>query len=360
MGNSDSQEVQQEDDNQAGLFSDELYQHSTEDNLPEDITREFTVPESTDFSCLNHDAETIKSRATQPWEEIRNQCRESPSEIGFTRPDDDTEIISQTEVKTDLLSVATQHIDCVVDEYKLVIRAEGLYIAAVDSTNVEIIEVWFDKDDLVHHTVNHETTIGMSGRMFNNVLSHTRSETISFRVTDGRKLIIEDAFETIEPLIDPDSIRSIPNIPLTDTHYSTEVTLPGVDLKEITTSSDSQYNTIIFDTEAAEDAVVLKQATTSGKSIKSKKKKKRYATYKDLVEYRDRSISQYNFGVSVAKSTESWYSMGKVGEIFKQRKSELRVDYQIKLDDNVPMKIKRWVGEASFIEYTIAPKVKED
>jgi hypothetical protein len=359
MGNSDSQEVQQEDDNQAGLFSDELYQHSTEDNLPEDITREFTVPENTDLNCLNHDAETIKSRATQPWEEIRNQRRESPSEIGFTRPDDGTEIISQTEVKTSLLSVVTDHIDCVVDEYKMVIRPEGLYIAAVDRSNVETIEVWFDEDDLVHHTVNHETTIGMSGRMFNNVLSHTRSETISFRVTDGRKLIIEDAFETIEPLIDPDSIRSIPNIPLTDTHYSTEVALPGVDLKEITTSSDSQYNTIIFETEAEEDAVVLKQATTSRKNVESEKKK-RYATYKDLVEYRERSISQYDFGISVAKSTESWYSMDKVDEIFKQRKSELRTDYRIRLDDNIPMKIKRWVGEASFIEYTIAPKIKED
>jgi hypothetical protein len=52
--------------------------------------------------------------------------------------------------------------------------------------------------------------------------------------------------------------------------------------------------------------------------------------------------------------------MDKVDEIFKQRKSELRTDYRIRLDDNIPMKIKRWVGEASFIEYTIAPKIKED
>ena len=343
-------------EDQADLFTDDIYEHNTEDNLPEDIKREFGIPDQHPIKLLDTPAAKIIEHATRPWERLREQA----SSGGFSYSDnpEKTGPLCETTIQTDLLKTVVHHLDAVLDEFKLVIREEGMYIVAVDSANIEMIEVWIDKADLTNYTVNQPNTVGMTVKTWQNILKHTKTDAIRFSLTqDTRKIVIEDGFTTKKGLIDPDAMRRTPSFPW-NMGYPTKATLPGVDLKDVTYQAEEDDDTLGIRTTT--DNSIVFGVPGSDRNECFDKVIKTYTNYKDLTEYRKRSISQYNFNINAAEETFSYYSTDYLKELFKTAKSNLRTDYHIRLGDNIPIRINREIGENSFINVTIAPQTKSD
>lgn len=342
-------------DGQTNLFNDTIYEHNSKNTTPEDIIREFEIPEDTALKTLDLSAETIIERTTLPWEVARETF--SGSDPGYTPPEDGNTICS-VDIKADVFDIFISHMGAVVDELKLYMTEEGWYISFTGQRNVQLAEIWIDKSEFENYSVSHETVVGIPLRIFENTLKHVnRDQTLSitFETDDVQPVaVIEDGFTTTCSLIDPDSIRQCPNLPMSGYDHTTHITLPGVDLKHLSKAINNEGDTVSIHTHK-NDKVSFKTATDDDSSVYEKT----YQTYKDLTEYRERSITQYNFDIAVSEETVSLYSIEFLYGFFNHQNTMMRTDYEIDLGDNVPMNIKRNISEKSFIRSTIAPKIKQ-
>lgn len=354
---SSTEQSEEQSETQADLFSDDIYQHDTENNTPEDIVRDFELANPSNLTVLDIPPAEIIEKTTYEWERLREQSKQGAFTYTQAKELSPDENICEATISTDLLETVTHHLDAAVDEFKLVIREEGLYVFVVDPPNVGIVEVWIDKSDLTNYTVNKENTIGMSVDIFENVLKHTKTDALRFNVEQNRKLTIEDGFTTEQGLIDPDSIRTTPSFPF-NLSYTTQATLPGVDLKKIATRIDDQAGTLGIATRESDELVFGIPGDARTETLETEIKT--YSSYKNLVEYRDRSISQYNFNINVTDETVSYYDLSRIKDVFSRRKSDLRTDYTLHLGDNLPIKINHEISNQSFVNMIIAPRVKDE
>ena len=353
----ETSESEEKSNTQTDLFSDEIYEHNTENNTPEDIIRDFGLANPSVLTILDIPPAEIIEKTTHEWERLREQSGKESFTYRQTEGMSVDKNICEATLPTELLETVTHHLDTTIDEFKLVIRDEGIYVSAVDSKNVEMVEVWIDKSDITNYTVNKENTVGMRVSTFQNVIKHTKTDALRFNINQDRKITIEDGFTTEQSLIDPDSIRKTPNFPVNLSH-TTQATLPGVDFKEITGRADKQTDTLGIATQKPDKLVFGIPGDTRNETLKSKIKT--YSSYKDLVEYRKRSISQYNFNIGVEDETVSYYDLSRIKSIFSRRKTNLRDDYTLRLGDNQPIKVSYDIKNNSFVNRIIAPRVKDE
>jgi len=355
MSDSEQTNSAQTDDktnDQASLTADNLYNQQEEPETPEDITYEFGIPENANFIPLTHSTEKVSELTTRPWEVIRDEAQNS--KINYTQPENKNEPFCEFTIPTEFLRQFHEHTNAVIDEFKLILREEGIYMAAVSPDNVEMVEFWISKTDLGKYHISHENTVGMTNDDIDNVLKHTRRDAIRLQFTPDRKVKIKDGFTTSSGLIDPDSIRTVPDIP--HLKHEAKFTIPGVDIAHVTKEVNEISDHILIEANKADNSI--KFASYSD-DTEEETKKRTYETYKDLVEYRDRSITQYNFNIMVAGDCQARYHCERLYDLVNQKKANQRADYQVFIGDELPIRMKREFREESFMMYILAPRVRD-
>lgn len=347
-------ETESTDSGTTTLFDDDLYEHDKKGDTPEDIERDFEIPDNASLETLDLSPATIEELTTQPWEEARELTE--GSDPSFNAPTKTTDLCS-IDIEYEMLDIFISHIGGVVNEFKLLFTDDGWFTTFVDPANVAMMEVWIDKGDFADYSNSRETMVGIPVSAIEKVFKHSQpGDTISITINSDRKLVIEDGFRTETGLIDPDSVRDTPTLPLDTIDFTTQFTLPGVDLKHVSKSINEVSDHINIESKA-EDQVVFSGETDSEQDDNYEKA---YKTYKNLTEYRDRSITQYNFNIDVNESAMSKYSLDYMLDLFNHRKTMMRTDYHVQTGEEIPITARREVGEQSHIISLLAPRIKSN
>jgi len=375
---------------ETSLLDTEIFERDTEGGLPDDHQTPFDVAAGVDVSTLEISAETVIETVQRPWEAAHSRIKEEESIPSWTGS-----------VNVDLLDLVIRHISNSIRESKLLIAEDGFYVSVTDPANVQMFELWLDKGDFDNYNVDFEGIIGLkwssdlktmiqqvkSGTVVDMAIKLDEPGTTSehlhfdfgdeFQIPDGvnmstldlsvrnikqkiatsgrLKITVDDGFVMRTKTIDPDSMRDVPDLP--SVKHQSQLSFPGVDLKNYLNRADDFGDYIDIRAPADEEDVVV--FNTEGDITEVSKT---YESVEDLVEYSGKkSAKDLEFSVSTNPGDESKFSIDHVAKFVNgNRKTDLRAPYHIGFGREVPIKVRRELGDESFISCMVAPRVTND
>lgn len=338
------------------LFDENQYEENKSEEVEND-RQELNIPKQPSvIKLLDLSAATIKENTTHSLDIAREETENSDT-ISTSQNINKNGIISSVEIDTELFDLISSHITALVDEIKLFIFEDGWYTSFVDAKNVAMGEIWIDKSDFESYEFEHKHTVGVPISTITDFTDYSPDEgTIEFNIefteSGYEEIVINDGFETRCNLINTDSIRQTPSIP--NLRLTTEFTLPGIDMKRIARNA-SKVGDHIGIHATKNDTIEFRDKNTRGEEYK-----KCYSSYKDLSEYRNKSISQYNFNINVQNPSTSLFSIRYLKDMFNHKNQKVRANYEFKTGDEMPIKIRREVGKNSEITMMLAPRIRSE
>jgi proliferating cell nuclear antigen len=207
-----------ESDTQTSLFDTDTFQQSSEDALPEDITREFAIPAESPINLLDIPTDELDELLKMPWEQMDAIPTETPAWSGV--------------IDTELLEIVIGHLTPTIKETRIHINEDGWLISVVDSANVAMYRIWISAADFTKYDCQKHGVAGINLDDLTDTLSHIDGDTVTININDTtRTITIDDGAPVEFNLIDPDSIRQSPEIPEIDINQ--QITLPGGELKSL-------------------------------------------------------------------------------------------------------------------------------
>jgi len=160
-------------------------------------------------------------------------------------------------------------------------------------------------------------------------------------------LVLDDGFRSEVQTIDPKSIRSVPDIP--DLDLTSEVTLPGLDMKELLKRADNYSDHISV---SAPREGTVKFMTEGDSDTLSKE----YTDKSDLITTGKRI--RRAFEVNTTEGDESLFSREYFENVFTAlRKSKLKNPYTIRFGHEFPSKITTEIASSSKMMSMVAPRI---
>ncbi|MDS0243134.1 MULTISPECIES: hypothetical protein [unclassified Haloferax] len=371
---------------QLTLTDDQTWEYDTTGNLPEDIVREFEIPENANLYTLFMDIDELREAMKTPVEEA----------IDLIETTDGRPPAFEGRVCQDLLDLVHRHLYGVINESRIAIHDDGWLIRVVDSANVMMYHIWIDAGDFEHYTCKRPGVIGVSWKdgVSDALADFRKGTTIDVAVrnelpgspanppevewTDGFQLldvslktlersvektiealerrdttlVFDDGIEASVGLIEPGHVRTTPDLPEID--QTSRVELPGVDLNEICKRADR--NAAHLSVEA--DEANLTFTADGGRTTVSKT----YAGVEDLFEYDpDDTNDRLQFEADTNDGDHSIYSGDYFANFWKKvRKTSLRETYTMRFGDELPVTVQRDLGESGTIQVMLAPRIQSD
>lgn len=329
--------------------------------------------------------EVIVERTHKPWRKAREEITNASGVPKWS-----------ASINVDVLDLFIRHIKGSISESQLFVTEDGLYIRVTNPANVQLFEVWIDKEDFEEYDVDSEGLLGIGWTknvqtMINQVDSgevvdvgtfielkgsaapdlvfkfgpefqipkgvdlstlSLSADKISSKLdpSDRTKFEIDDGFVMRAKTIDPDSVRAVPDIP--ESNSTSRITLPGVDLKEFLSRADTIAS--YFSIESTPNAGVTFDADGDTASVE-----KTFEGIEDLIEY-DESKPNGDLELSTfaQQSDRSKYSIEFVKDVLGGiRKTQLRESYRIDFGNEELLKMTRSLGSESFIQIMVAPRI---
>lgn len=337
---SQSQSQSDTADAQPTLFDTDEYQHETSDDaLPEDITHEFGIPDNP-LDILDISVDTIAENIKPAWkdaEELYGQS-DTPEWSGAITADD--------------LLVVLSHLQPTIDEIKIAISEDGWGIKVVDPANVCLFRVWIDADEFDTYNLETEGVAAINVGALDDTLSMAADdEPVQISIDgDTRKMEIDDGTSVELSLIDPDSLRRVPDIPDLDINQS--VTLPGSEWKEtINRLTDiTDHVEIRTDTEANHVEFVAEADTMDAT--------KAYTTKADLISQSPQQTPTTQFNTDVNESVMSLFSGDYLAKFFRGlNQNDIMDSYTAAFGDEHPMKLHSDISDNTHIFVMLAPRI---
>lgn len=363
------------------LLDDNLYTHDTEDNLPEDITREFNPESDVSLDILSIPTSEVTDNLKDEWEHYVGAVEDMGNEPIF-----DSEIV------VDHLSILHSHFQHLIDESRLVVTQEGLFIRSVNAANVVQITAWIDADDFEHYNVEREGVFGVGwNRNLGTMISQpSKGTTVEFSTniktpgeaadsveasfetefelpaqlpetfdddadsigdSSGKRVecIIDDGIKMRSETISPKSLRAQPDTP--DLDQSASLSATGVELKSILRRVDNFGDHVSFIHDESTDAITIEgdgDTTTIEKTYNSS----------DDIEESDK-LDSFEFQSTGIGGEQSRYNLSYLlGFLKGPRKTELRCEFTVEFGEECPVTINRSLAEESFIKATAAPRIQ--
>ena len=340
-----------------------------------------------DLETLFISPEAIIEQTHQPWKDAREEISDATGVPQWN-----------ASINVDTLDLFIRHIQGSIRETRLFVTEEGLYTRVTNPANIQMFEVWIGKEDFEDYHVEAEGVLGIDWSnnvktMINQVDSgdtvdigtlidlkgsvapdlefefgpefqapngvdlstlEMNASKISSKLdhSNRAKFEIDDGFVMRTKTIDPDSIRAIPEIPEMD--HTSRITLPGTDIKEFLSRADNIARYFGFESSPEQGVTFSAEGDTA--SVE-----KEFKSVEDLIEYVD---GGKNGGLELStfaqKTDESRYSIEFVKDVLGGiRKTQLRESYRIDFGDEQPLKMKRALGDESFIQVIVAPRISK-
>jgi proliferating cell nuclear antigen len=227
----------------------------------------------------------------------------------------------------------------IVDEAKIHLTEHGLELTAVDPANVGMVDANLDHDAFEHYTAE-GGVIGVDLGRLQDVVTFADSDDLVKLALDAatRKLHIEiDGLEYTLTLIDPDQIRSEPDIP--ELELGGEVTLAGRHIDRGVTAADMVTDHIEFAINTELDAFVMDAAGDS-----------------DEVHV---EVERSKLDELQASDVRSLFSLDYLKSMVKALPSDGEI--RVEVGDAHPTKMHFALSEdAVHVTYMLAPRIQND
>jgi DNA polymerase III sliding clamp (beta) subunit (PCNA family) len=304
----------------------------------------FAIPPGIDLSTLLMAPAELEAAMELPYEHAAELIQTPPTAtLRFTGAID-----YQT------LEILTDHLSSVVTESRIAITEEGWYIAVMDSANVVRMSAWLPATDWRTYECDREGVIALgwtgTGGTVTSALNHIDSgATIDITYAD-RLITFDDGIPLEFGTIDPDSTRAVPEAP--ELVLSNSITLPGIDLKELTTRMDDVSDHLVISGQPQTDSVEL---VAEGDTAVIRKA---YGEAADLTEATNRRTRRL-FAAFIANADRSVFSLEYLKDfITAPRKGTLKTGYTCRFGDELPLRIERELGDNGFLRYLQAPRIQ--
>jgi DNA polymerase III sliding clamp (beta) subunit (PCNA family) len=307
---------------------------------------EFGIPAGVDLSTLSMSTAELEAAMALPYHAAADLLDEpAGTEPQFTGA-----------LAYDRLAVLTKHLVGVAHESRVAITAAGWYVSVVDPSNVVMVSAWLPAADWDEYSCDREGVIGLSwdgdGSSVSRALSHfSRGATIEISY-DDRTVAFDDGIPFEFSTLDAKSTRQPPETP--DLVLPNSVTLPGVDIDELTGRMDDVADHVAVVGQPDSDSVELRAAGDT--AVVSKE----YAGFDDLTEF-DGSRKHDVFEAYIAAPDRSLLSLEYLRDLFvTPRKRDLETAYTFRFGDGLPVKIERQLGSEGFLRYLQAPRIHSE
>jgi proliferating cell nuclear antigen len=304
---------------------------------------EFSIPSSIDLSTFLMSPAELEAAMTLPYDHSADLITDPPS---------DTPQFTGT-IDYQTLDILTAHLRSVADESRVAITPEGWYISVMDPANVVQLSVWLPATDWREYHCEREGVLGLSwagpGGTVKSALDHSeRGATIEISHTDDRTITFDDGIPLEFGTIDPDSIRSAPEPP--DLALPNSVTLPGVDLAELTKRMNDVTDHVMIRGHPQTDSVDF---VAEGDTAIVRKE---YEDYEDLTAY-DGRRKHTLFETFICNADQSLFSLEYLRSyISAPPKRDLKTGYTCRFGDEFPLRIDRELGDDGFLRFCQAPR----
>jgi hypothetical protein len=308
---------------------------------------EFSIPLTLDLSTLLMSPAELDAAMTLPYDH--------GADLITTPPADPPCFAGAIDYQT--LDVLTAHLCSVADESRVAITPNGWYISVMDPANVVQLSVWLPATDWREYHCEHEGVLGLSwagsGGTVKSALNHIdRSATIDITHTDDRTITFDDGIPVEFGTIDPDSIRDSADPP--DLTLPNSVTLPGVDLDELTTRMADVTDHVTIRAHPQTDSV---EFIAEGDTAVVRKE---YEDYDDLTAY-DGQRKHTLFDTFICNQGQSHFSLEYLRQyVSAPHKRDLKTGYTCRFGDEFPLRLDRELGDNGFLRFCQAPRRLSD
>ena len=313
---------------------------------PESDAPEFGMPAGLDLSTLAMSTAELEAAMALPYHAAADLLDEpAGAEPQFTGA-----------LAYDRLAVLTKHLVGVAHESRVAITGAGWYVSVIDPSNVVMVSAWLPAADWEDYSCDREGVIGLNwdgdGGSVSRALSHfSRGATIEISY-DDRTVAFDDGIPFEFSTLDPESTRQPPETP--DLVLPNSVTLPGVDIDELTGRMDDVADHVAVVGQPDSDSVELRAAGDT--AVVSKE----YAGFDDLTEF-EGSRKHDVFAAYIAGPDRSLLSLEYLRDVFSTpRKRDLKTGYTLQFGDGLPVKIERQLGSEGFLRYHQAPRIHSE
>jgi len=256
------------------------------------------------------------------------------------------EICLTTSAKSDIFTGIFQNIRLFTDHISLIFSATGLYLQAMDSSRVSIVEVqlpsnWFDAFNCATDLV-----IGLNSAILFKILNarekgqnihmvYESDDTLSIHFTGEDKTIFDKHFQC--PLVDIES----ETMKIPETEYAAEFTLPSNSYATLIQQLKLFGDTLDMDCGEEKIMMTAKSAESGSMAVE--------IPIDDL----------HSFSINEGETLHMGFSLPQLHNIsqFKIAAKEMT----IKLSDNYPLAIVFPITEEhAFVKVYLAPKISDD
>lgn len=370
--------VESESNQSASLFDEDLYKTDEENQLPEDINREFNPNKSVQLDTLNLTQEELTKRLQDDWEKYVCEVSNKP-----TGP------IFSGKINIDILDLIKSHYDPLIGESRILFTEEGIFIRTADPANIAALTAWISKDDFIEYDLESSgvTTFrwgSTEGKILNQVDANTavtiesgyktpgtatHNSTESFEPkfnistqlpsiitedtptipdprTDRLEIVIDDGIEMGSSPPDPATLKEQPD----DFEVDTKATLTttGTDLQRILKRINEFTDVAKFNPSPDNHVTIASKDGTADV-------RKTYKKKSDVKDAKDANITDFTSTAPPGHTT--LYSLDYLLDFIKGlRKSQLKTQYTIEYAEDTPLKAKREIGTDSFVKCAISHK----
>lgn len=244
-------------------------------------------------------------------------------------------------IKAGTLSNLLDSIDALVEECKVRVSRDGVYIRAVDAANVAMVDGSLDASAFEQFEAS-PGILGLTlGKLMDAVNLANKSDLIFFKFdSETRKLHIEtDGLEYTMALLDPDTIRKEPEIP--DLDLPTTVTLEAAKLSRAIKATDMVSDHISISTSMRDGGVLLMGGEGDVDDVELE------LGPEDLIDENISSEAKSLFSLDYMKDMNRAIPGG----------AEVTID----VGNEFPLKLRYEQDEASCrVEYMLAPRIQSD